>query len=326
MALPAQVQRQLDHAESLLAGAATPVAAQPAAEPVVPVAAEVQQVEQPAAAPVAPEPTTQVKPPPKEDFEHKYKTLQGIHNSHVKALKDRADAAELRAQQLEERLNEVIRRLDKPEAAEKPPLDPKDAEVFGADLVEMVRRTAEQMFGQAARRIDDRLKALEQHLQGTNQMVGRTAEQVFLDQLRQAVPDYEAVNANEGFLAWLAEEDPVYGVPRQNALTAAANALDAQRVAKVFLAWKATQQAPEAPPKPSAQLEKQVAPRSAASAPVAQAQRQVFTVAEVEAFYRDVAQGKYRGREAEAAQVEAMFNAALSEGRLVTQMPRMATV
>jgi hypothetical protein len=50
----------------------------------------------------------------------------------------------------------------------------------------------------------------------------------------------------------------------------------------------------------------------------------MISIQAVEAFYRDVQRGMYRGREQEQAQQEAIINAALAQNRIVDarQMPR----
>lgn len=303
MALPQQIQQQLDMAESLLQRSNAPAEA-PADAPVE-------------AAPAAPTPTPVETPPAKpaaDEFRQKYLSLQGVHRSFEDKIRAQAgDLARLTAD-----LEASRRSQEKPVPAVA---NPQDAETFGSDLVEMVQRVAETMFGSAAKQIDTRLSAIEQRLEGTAQVVAKTAEETFYERLTVAVPDYAAINTDEGFLAWLGEEDGISGAPRQNALTAAGQALDASRVAKVFLAFKATQAppAPAAPAKPSAsaQLAKQVSPSSAASPAPRAPVKNTFTVAEVQSFYRDVQSGKYRGRDAEVAALEASINQALAEGRIV---------
>lgn len=308
MALPTQIQQQLDMAESLLQRSNAPAEA-PAPAP----------VETAPAAP-APAPAPVEAPPAKpavDEFRQKYLSLQGVHRSFEDKIRTQAaENARLAAE-----LESARRTPEKPAAA-----DPQDAETFGSDLVEMVQRVAETMFGAAAKNIDARLSAIEQRLEGTAQVVAKTAEETFYERLAAAVPDYAAINTDEGFLAWLGDEDGISGAPRQNALTAAGQALDAARVAKVFLAYKATQAPAEAPPpaKPSAaaQLAKQVSPSSAASPAPRNPAKNTFSVAEVQSFYRDVQSGKYRGREADATALEASINQALAEGRIVERAPR----
>ncbi|HEY6509735.1 MAG TPA: hypothetical protein VIY56_17050, partial [Vicinamibacterales bacterium] len=81
-----------------------------------------------------------------------------------------------------------------------------------------------------------------------------------------------------------------------------------------------------ATPKPAPRQEPQVSPRTSGNgaSQVQPAQPQVITIQAVEAFYRDVQHGLYRGRDAEMAQQEAIINAALAENRIVDarQVPR----
>jgi len=317
MALPPKVQQQLDQAEAVLQHINAPAPANEDVEPSAD-AAQAEPVTQPEPQPKPPETQQRTPDPQLEEVVQKYRTLQGIHRSKEEQIR-----------QLEAEKAQLARQL---EAAQKPqekpadPLDPKDTEVFGEDLVDMVRRVTETLLGSVARRFDERLAALEQRLQGTSETVAKTAEEIFYDRLRELVPDYAELNVDEGFLSWLGEEDPVYGVPRQAALTNAANALDVKRVANVFKAYKATI-APAPAPAPRAQtspLDKQIAPSSGAAAPTKASGKQVYTVAQVQRFYRDLQSGAYQGREAEAAQLEALFNDALAEGRIVDRIPRAA--
>jgi archaellum component FlaC len=320
--LPKRIQAQLQQADAILA-AANQAQAEPAMTP-APVA--VPEVAPPVEAPPVaqaqtpePTPTPQVASDPEEKWEARYKTLQGMHNKNIEDMKGRLRAIEQQNQQLAAQLEAATKAQQTPQQP-----DPKDAEVFGQDLVEMVQRVAENMLGAAAKKIDDRLDEIDRKLTGTTKAVAQTAEEIFLSRLKEAVPDYIAINADPDFLSWLAEADEVYGVPRQSALTAAAEALDADRVAKVFKAFIATKTvtAPSNPPVPAqntaaSELERQIAPNTVASNPTPTSQPTTFRVADVQAFYNDVRLGKYRGREQEAAAIEARINNALAEGRIV---------
>lgn len=318
MTLPTQIQKQLDAAESLYKGPAANEV--PAPEVVQGEAAEVVVSEpaQPPAPATQNEPATQQSAtPPSDPWEHKYKTLQGIHNHHVGDLKARLAQAEQEREALKTQLE---KQQDKPEVS----ADPKDVETFGADLVDMVKRVAEQMFGAAAKAFDARISQLETHIQGAQSAVQKTAADMFLERLKAMVPDYADINADEKFLEWLAEVDPIYGLPRQAALDSAAQAQDVGRVAKVFLAFKGDTPPPSAAPAATSALEKKVAPKTAASAPVKPATQPEFSVEDVQKFYNDVARGLYRGRDEEAARLEAMFNEALAAGRITEKTARRA--
>lgn len=327
VALPPSIQRQADAAAAIEAQLASEQAA--AAAPlgtVVPSAANLETgtvvsatqgvVSTPTETPepVAPEPAMAPEPaPPKEDFEQKWRTLQGTF---------RAQSTKLRA--LEDELAQMRHTLAVEKAAriaeQEPPaqrVDPKDVETYGADLVEMVGRVAESKFGAVAAQFQERLKAVEEKLEAAAQTASQSVERVFYADLTRLVPDWQTVNEDARWLAWLNETDPVYGARRQDALDNASRAMDAQRVAAVFNAWKAAlPRAPAAAPRPS--LESQVAPRAAAPAPIPTAQPgvEIITQREVQMFYQALSKGEFRGREQEAAAMEQRINRAAAEGRI----------
>jgi len=307
MALPRSIQAQVEQANAALEALNKPpeAPAEPPAPP-APIA-----LDPPPAEPQEPSPPEPAEPPapaPQPDvWEHKYKTLQGLFNREVPTLQNRV-------KELESKLSEVLNKVaEAPKPSEQQPqvADPKDVENFGSDLVDMVQRTAERMFGAAAKQFDQRLAQIEQALQGTTQTVAATAEQAFFDRLTKLVPEWEATNVNEAFLAWLAEVDPILGQPRQTALNAAQQRLDAERAAAVFKAFASTQPAPKANT-----LDKQVSPRGNATPAPTPTQKPVYTEAQIAGFYDSVRRGEYRGREQEAAQIEQMINLAIAEGRV----------
>jgi hypothetical protein len=303
MALPVNIQRDLDRANAFLN---PPQEAQVVPPNPPAVQAEATQVQPPAPTPAAP-------PAPNEDWEHKYKTLQGVHNRHTADLKGRIG-------QLEDQLQHLLQQSRQPAAApatsNAPEVNSQDAEVFGQDLVEMVRRQADGLAGNTIRTLETRIAQLEQQLAGASAVASKTADEVFYERLTQLVPDWEAVNKDEDFLNWLAEIDPMYGQPRQQALTSAGNARDVTRVATVFNTYKGT--VPE-PPKQASRQQPQVSPRTSGNGanPQVPAGPQTITIQQVEAFYKDVQLGKYRGREEVMAREEAVINAALAENRIV---------
>ncbi len=238
MALPNQVQAALDAADATLAAANAGNGEQPA-EDVFAAAEQPQpepQVEQPQ--PVAPEPQPVVRDEP---WEQRYSVLRGKYDSEVPQLHKRVHA-------LESDLQAAIARLDQATQAQQAPakhaVDPKDVENFGEDLVSMVDRVAKTSMSQAAKdfaaktaAMEAQIAAMTEQLKGTSTQLAVTAEQSFFDRLSKEVPSWAQINADKGFLSWLAEADPVYGVPRQQALAAAQQRLDADRVAAVFRAY-----------------------------------------------------------------------------------------
>ena len=309
MTLPIQVQRAAEEVaqiEQALQAQAQPSA--PAPEPEPPAPEPVVDVA-PAPAPAAPVPP----PPPAEDFEHKYRTLQGTFNSLVPKLQ----------QQIREMQGEVesLKKAKAPADPPKPEADPKDSETFGADVVDMVVRTTKGIVMPVVTDLQARLAKLEQLAESLTQSSSATAEDVFFDRLQRAVPDWQDINVDPRFIEWLKEVDPVFKQPRSLALTHARNALDADGVISVFTVFKKSIQPPAAPaqaPAPKPSLEQQVVPGTGGHghAPAAPQAKPIITQREVHEFYNSLAQGKWRGREAAAAAREAEINLAAAEGRL----------
>jgi uncharacterized protein YukE len=322
MALPKQVQAQLDAANRALEEANKPPGSIPVPEPTPPTEPAANA---PQASPEPPTPAAPVVEAPKQEetWEARYKALKGMYNKQVPELQQQVN-------DLATRLDAAVKRLEQVPTQPKPPeppaptADPQDVEAFGEDLVNMVKRTAERMFGGAARqmdetlgRIDGRLTELEKRLTGTAQTAQQTAEQTFFDRLTKLVPNWEEINEDERFKAWCVEVDPAFGVPRQRGLQAAQDNLDADRVA-AFLRAYTTGHTQTPPPKVTTPpVDTQVSPRAVASAPPpAPTNKPVLTTQQVEQFYRDIAQGRYRGREAEQQRIEQVINDALAEGRI----------
>lgn len=273
-----------------------------------------QQVTAPAVTPPVPQ-------APVEDFEQKYRTLEGKYRAEVPRLQQQLQATARERDDVGNRLTQLETELrqmrDKPQAQT---LDPKDVESFGADLVEMVRRQANTEIERAVQThlagLTDRLGRLEQSLTGVTQATVNNAEVTFRTNLKQLVPDFETINVSPKFLEWLGEEDPVYGEPRQAALDRAANRMDVNRTAAVFLAFK--QSLPAQAPAPANDLQSQIAPsRTGASVVPSQASQPMVSQNSITQFYRDQTRGLYRGREAEAQRIEAEINRAIAEGRVM---------
>lgn len=319
--LPQSVQRQVEAADALLAEANQQGASLP---------------QEPAATDLSAGAGTQVQPPQETaqppahtssassqdaNWEHKFRTLQGIFHAEVPKLQQQNKELQSRLQDAIERMEKLAQQPRPQETAQPPAANSKDVESFGQDLVEMVQRQAQGAFSVIAKHMDatvssleKRIANLESALKGTAQTVSTTAEEVFFSKLAALVPDWEQVNTDTRFLAWLGEVDPVYGQPRQAALSAAHSAMDVSRVVSVFKAFKDT--LPKQTPPKADPLAKQVSPKGSASAPPVPVDKPTITQQQVRNFYHEVATGKYRGRDAEMQRAEQMINEALAEGRI----------
>jgi hypothetical protein len=305
-ALPNAIQRQVDEA-----AAAEAVLAQQSA-----VAQEAENPSQQQDA--TPVQEVQPAPPaPSEDWQHKYRTLQGVHAQMRGELQAKLKTYESEMSGMRQQLDALVQQKQAEATKEAAKADPKDVENFGADLVEMVQRYAERVFrgmsdqfGQKAAQMDSRLSALEQAVNGVSQKTDSTLQQQFYATLTALVPDWQEINRDQMWLQWLGEVDPIYGVERQAALDSAHQALDAERAAAVFRAFRSNH------PKKTKSLAEQVSPSgvAAAPAPTQRQQGRIWTQREIEDFYAKSIRGKYSPDE--AARIEAEINQAAAEGRV----------
>lgn len=315
--LPKQVQAQADE---LAEFEKSLIEATPPEPPAEPKPAEEVTPADPAPAPVKQEPKAD------ETWQKRYQTLQGMFNAEVPRLN-------AQVKELKDQLAQAISKL---EAASKAPAEPakptsplvteKDVEAFGGDLIDLVKRQAAEVFQQEKREMESELSKLRTEnadlkgqLTGVTEKQGANDRRAYFVELARLVPDYEAVNVDPDFLNWLAEVDPLSGMPRQAFLNQAFETFNPEHTAKLFNAWKQAHGQVD-PPKQQVkqQLERQVAPgtskSSAGAAP--NAGERVWSAADIQQFYTDVAKGVYRGRADEAARIESEIDAAVASGRV----------
>lgn len=304
--LPKTIQDQLERADAILA--------QQQQAPETDKAETVEQAVQPVQQEPQAQPTQQAPAAQDDVWEKRYKTLQGLFNAEVPKLQAQVKEVSSKYQEAVEKLEQLAARPKQDETPKHVP-DQKDVDDFGEDLVAMVRRVAEQVLGSVAPKIDTllagmdkRIGALEQGLQGTTKEVAVTREQSFFDKLTKEVPDWEKINADEGFLTWLADIDPVYGQQRQTALDNAQRSLDVARVAAIFNAYRVPGK------KTSNAVSKMVTPKSSSTVLPEVAGKPILTEKQVVAFYDSKRRGEYTAEE--AARYEAIVNEAIAEGRV----------
>ena len=163
----------------------------------------------------------------------------------------------------------------------------EDSEVFGADVVDMAQRAAKQeaaQYSQQAAEMRNEVEELKAELGRVRDVSFQNTLQQYQGRLTALVPDWEKQNTDQGFLDWLNERDPFIGGSRKQALDEAYQALDAQRTADIFLAYRNQTGAYGAHRESKAQkeLRKQVAPTGRTSAPVASnSSKRIFTQEEI---------------------------------------------
>jgi len=339
MTLPAQIQKQVDDAKSIIeqhygdnAGegadpVSTTVEEGSTPEPVA------QATQQPESVRTQGEPATSAEDENSPTYAQRWRSQQGI----VNAVNRKLQEAEARTANLEHLVASLQNASSAPPAQHTQSRLVTDTDVteYGSEMVDFARRVTREEMAPIAQALHDMNRRLEQ-LQGMAPTVQRvvanqqaTAEQSFADKLTRAVPDWTRINDDSRFHDWLLTPDDMTGLQRQTYLADAEQALDLNRVVSIFQAWKreaGVQTAPAAAAPAAAsnasRLERQVAPgrASAASAAPTQKAEKQYTPEDITAFYKDKMQGKYRGREAEALAIERDIFKAPGEGRVVRRV------
>ena len=316
MSLPRAVQQQVEDADALVAQIS-------GAQPVNPDTGEPIEIPQPAPEPQSQDISPEPEPKPavsEETWEQKYHTLKGKFDAEVPRLY--AQVREMNSQigQLTTDLAVAKAQPAQPVPASTTSLiTEQDKEAFGSDLIDLIERATEAKMA-GSRSLEAQLTAEIAELKGklgnVTERQGASDKDRYESALTTAVPDWQALNVDQGFLNWLAEVDPVYGLPRQYALTNAYEALDANRTATIFNQYKKSL-APAAQSNNRADLQRQVAPTRSRTSPAPtnpNVDKRVYTQQDIDSFYSEWRRGFID--EAEAVQIEKDIHAATVEGRI----------
>lgn len=326
-----------------------PVAETPPAAPQAPAATNATSTVQPSPAPTVP-PAQPPQPAP-VNYEQQYRTLMGKYNSEVPRLRQQVTELTNELQTVKDLL---AQRVAAPAPATQPAPPPQpvklvtDDEVkeYGTDLIDMFRRVAREELGVAqstiTQEVDRRIAPVQQRIdrvagavESTHKQVVRRDRESVLAALAEAVPNFQAMDTDPGFLEWLDQRDPFSGKARGVLLTEAFQAFDAPRVIAFFTGYlrehamvtppENPQPTPQQPPASAATqvtLDSLVAPGTpkagAPRTPDGSEQKRIWTPREIAKFYElKRRKGGLKGMTLEEiAAVDADIIAAGREGRI----------
>ena len=324
MALPKAVQQQLEEADRIVADINGEKTGEDSSE-TNPVDQQVDQNVLTDPPPNDPPPdntiSQEAKQPevPEEKWAHKYHTLKGMYDAEVPRLHSQMREMQTQIQQLiADKAAVEATKVEQDQVVESL-ITEQDKEAFGPDLIDLIERATESKVSTLRSREADlmaEIKELKGQLGNVTERQVISDKDRFLVGLGQQVPDWETLNVDQGFLGWLQQVDPVYGVPRQAALSNAYESLDVTRVANIFKAYKQTLPQTPAPSRAKQELQRQVAPTRTRSTttPADGVNERIFTNQDIEQFYTDWRRGFYD--EQEAADMEKQIHTAIAEGRI----------
>jgi hypothetical protein len=330
MAIPKQVAKKIEEIEKLeqqLAGEAEQVAevaqeAAPSEEPVAePVVEEAEQQGVEAESVSKPEPVQEAKPKNTDEdpavWKQKYKTLQGMYDKEVPQLHSQVKTLTKELETLKESLTQKAEAAPK---QEQKLVTDEDVQNFGEDLIEVQRKVAREV----AAEFEGRLEALQSENNELRNLLGdtdnRISETTFEARLHRLVPDFQQLDSDPNWIAWLDEVDPVLRAPRRTIALQAYQSGDAEGVAYYVDMFRSSMVKEEpAQDAPAVQeLERQIQPvRTAANATPASQKGKTYTNGDIQRMFKKAAMLNSTGKLEEANKLEAEIDAAYMQGRVV---------
>jgi hypothetical protein len=328
MALPKQVQAQLDEVEELektLNAQGKPEKKKAKKPELSEVTSEDTEAEVSVEADEVAEPV-EVKPADTsptdvaDEFEQKYKTLRGKYDAEVPRLHSQVKELSTKLTELQTQLTQVPKAPTKSKEKVSYVTDADRAE-FGEELIDVQRRVAKEVSQDYEGRFEQQeavIAELQKQLTQTGNQVG---EMGFSQRLAQMVPDFSSIDNDERWVAWLNEHDPMLRGPRRDQAAAAFNAGDAEAVAHYVKLWKESLAPVEATERTvrQAELEKQVAPNRSANSVATKTvgkESKVYSEREIKGAWDRIRNLNTRGNVDDAAKLEAEITAAYLEGRV----------
>ena len=279
--------------------------------------------QEPLRAQVTPQVTPQIS---EESWETRYKAMEGRYK---RAENDIRSMSEQLAS-----TQSLIASMQRP--TETPPelrpqslLTPEERNEYGDEFLGVVARRAKEELTPEVSLMQQKLARLEKQLETTSEQNSTRARFEMEATMDRTLPQWRDINFLDEFKQWLALPDAYSGAIRHELLRTAYAQNNTPRVLaffKGFLDQEAAHvpqgsglhQGAELQNGGKVSLESFAAPgraktSAASSAPV---EKPIITRAQISHFYAESASGKYRGREAEKAQLEAMIFDAEREGRI----------
>ncbi len=175
--------------------------------------------------------------PQREDWKQKYLVLKGKYDAEVPRLQDEVKNLTLQVQKLLDQNTTIMSKLKETETVKVPDFNNVDLNEFKEEYPE-IYKAMNVYFNNTVAKYEAKIKELEEKLENTSKMTETAVKQDFYLHLERLVPDWETINSNPEFVAWVNEIDPFTGYKRYDLLMNAFNNSDAKRVSAFFNKFK----------------------------------------------------------------------------------------
>ena len=334
MALPKQIQAQLDEVEAL----EKQLAQGEETETIEPTEVEEKKTSKKAKAkdtkvdmtevPVQREEPVEIEAKPADDipeevsdsFKQKYSTLKGKYDAEVPRLHQQV-------RELSEQMDAIRKNAETAQKveSEKPKervsyVTDADRDEYGDDLIDFQRRVAKEHAQEFEGRFEQQAKVIEELQKKISTTDSQVGEQGFTQRLNALVPGFDQLDNDERWVSWLNEYDPMSRGPRRDQAQAAFDAGDAEAIAHyVSLFNGSVNPVDTSKSDRQKELEKQVSPnRSASTASTKSAGQsdKIYSAASSEKAWTKIRALNTKGSYEEAEKLEAELTVAYMEGRV----------
>jgi len=269
------------------------------------------------------------------DWEKRFKGMKNLYDREVPKLRGQLDEAYTKINGFQSEIDDVKQLLQ--EAEQKPAelapasleLSDEEREQYGEGWIEMMQKISGQGSSELAKQVVDLQKEISSLKQGQNDIqktVQINTAHDFTTELARVVKDatgkdWKDINKDSEFHAFLSETVPYTNNERQHFLMKAKDNLDVSTAAQFFIDFAGSLSSENVSlKKPSANSvpDELLQPENAGNGglpPIKESK--VYVSSEIDQFYRDKREGKYKGKESEAREIESDILLAGREGRIV---------
>ncbi len=251
-----------------------------------------------------------VAPIPIDGWEHKYKVLSNKYSAEVPRL-----AQEVR--ELKDKVREQSERKTTAVVAEVTDgLTPeKVVEQYGDDFAAAVGALASKISEQQTAKLREEFAP---KMEAATSTANANARQTFLRQLSDTVSDWEIIDQEPGFTAFLNEIDPLTGRTRRKFFEEADQANDSYRIINFFTAYREGSSVKKSSSNEVAKnaVEYSLSPSSSRANEIPVGKR-IWTQADIRKFYNDARRNLFTPQDYQ--RIESDIDAALSDGRLLAE-------
>lgn len=264
------------------------------------------------------------------DWEKRYKVLEGKYRNEVPRLQNAVVAEQGKVvaltdqiRQLQAQVAELIKQPAKqPEAPKKTLLTSKDSESFGEDLVDLVRRGAEEKVSSVIDEVTQ-LKQIVAELSSTlpkqvEDVVSTTkqlGEDRFWETVDNTIPEFTEIEKSPEFAEFLAKEHAVIGATYRQLAERAIAERNVTKLVNIIREFMPAEEAVDQKTAAKRELSAQTTPSKAAAKPAPAPNKRTYTWDEYAEAFSPQLMHRLPAAEVLARQKE--LETAYAEGRIV---------